>query len=442
MKPLLSIALSFLLAPWLPADVGSSGTHLTGVQETEHFHVRYRPGSRAGASVDRTAALVELEYAEILEELGIAGKVDESEPFLLFLYDDLEELEEITGVGGTGGFSAGRESHAPWDNDQTRKHEVVHIVVAAMEPTGKEERNMFFAEGIANAVLEFVHGIPVHSVAAYERNRGSLPALRTLVEHPDFYTFLGEHPGLNAYDVAGSFFLYLLETHKPRKVMEYYHGKPIEKALGKSIERIEKGWHARLDAFPIRPALETLLRQRRGDGGEFTKLEPPPRDLPAEVLGAPEDWRSVLGELVATDEIGEWKLGGDIVTAHNSNGADWSHAEVPDATLGDCVLRLKAKTGGKCWGVKIRYGGGCEAILLGMGAFIYTPAGGIAFTDTLKLKANDEVDLILRVHGGHAEVWVNETFYLEADLALSPSPIGIGLVGGDATFTEFGVREL
>ena len=120
-----------------------------------------------------------------------------------------EELAEITGVSGTGGFSAGRETHIEWEDDQTRKHEVVHIVVAAMKKTGDEPRNMFFAEGIANAVLEFVHGIPVHSVAAYERKRGSLPDLRTLVEHPDFYAFLDEHPGLNAYDVGGSFFLYL-----------------------------------------------------------------------------------------------------------------------------------------------------------------------------------------------------------------------------------------
>ncbi len=240
----LSLWIALLLfAGTAQADIGETARYLTGEQETEHFKIRYRPSSRAGASVDRVAHEIELEYAEIVRELGIAGKVQERPRFGLFLYDSVAEMNSITGLGGSGGFAAGREVHIPWDNDQTRKHELVHIVVAAMKSTGDEPRNMFFAEGIANAVLEYVHGIPVHAVAAYERKRGSLPELKTLVEHPDFYAFLREHPGFNGYDVGGSFFLYLLETYPPKKVMTYYHGKPIRKALGKSIEKIEKGWH-------------------------------------------------------------------------------------------------------------------------------------------------------------------------------------------------------
>ena len=433
---------SFPILPLLLAILVAPDDRLGEVQVTEHFHVRYRAGSRAGASVDRHAHLLELEYAEILSELGIAGRVDESESFRIFLYDDLAELKEITGVSGTGGYSAGRESHIPRDNDQTRKHELVHIVVAAMEPTGEEARNMFFAEGIANAVLEFVHGIPVHSVAAYERQRGSLPELRTLVEHPDFYAFLSANPGLNAYDVGGSFFLYLLETYKPRKVMEYYHGKPIRKALGKSLEKVEQGWHARLDAFPLRPELATLLSQRRGDGGEFTKLSPPEKNLPAELLGEPGSWTSVLADLSPQDEIATWQIGPGSIAGENPSGSDWSHLELPGRRFGDCALRLKARTGESCWGVKIRYGGDCEAILLGQGAFIYTPRGGIAHSPSSRLKADSAVDLILVVRENHAWVYVDESLLLEADLPLEPAFIGLGLVGGKATFEELAVREL
>jgi hypothetical protein len=81
-------------------------------------------------------------------------------------------------------------------------------------------------------------------------------------------------------------------------------------------------------------------------------------------------------------------------------------------------------------------------MVLGMGSFIYTPAGGIAFKDTMKLRADAEVELITRVRGNHVEVWVDEVPLLETDLALSPSTVGIGLVGGDATFTGFAVRRL
>ncbi|MEM6672694.1 MAG: hypothetical protein AAF726_07600 [Planctomycetota bacterium] len=432
----LLLALTPTVAGMPPSDVHS------GKESTEHFVIRYRPGSRAGAAVDRTAHMVELEYAEIVEKLALEGRVDESEPFEIYLYDDVGELQEISGVKGAGGFATGREVHIPWDNDQTRKHEIVHIAVAAMESKGDERRNMFFADGLANAVLEYVHGIPVHSVAAYERKRGSLPTLEELTSHPDFYAYLRENPGLNGYDVGGSYFLYLLRTYGPRKVMDYYHGKPIKKALGRSLAKIEKSWHEHLDAFPVRPELETLLMQRRGDGGEFTEFGPPEKNMPADVLGDPKDRTSVLADVVATDEVGTWKLEKDAARGSNPSGGDWSHVEVSGPKRGDCVLRMRAKTGSSCWGLKLRYGAGCEAILLGQGAFIYTPEGGIAHTDRVRLKGDTEVEIVLRVRRGRAEMYVDGALVLEAELQLEPSQIGFGLVGGEATIREFEVRDL
>lgn len=448
------IASSLLLAFLLPAaapsldidlriDFGSSRTALTELAITEHFEIHARPRSRAAAELDRTAALVELEYAEIVHELGLKGRVDESEPFYLFLYDDIASMDEITGAPGSGGFSAGRETHMPWDNDQTRKHELVHIVAAACPETGSEARNMFFAEGIANAVLEYVHGVPVHAVAAYERERGTLPALPELVEHPDFYAFLGEHPGLNGYDVGGSFFLYLLETFPPQKVMDYVKGKPIEKALGRKLPRIEKGWHERLDAFPMRPALRILLSQRRSDGGEFAKYAPPPRPVsptPADVLGQPAEWKMLHASLAAADEITAWKIGDESAFADNPDGAEWSHADVPGDRAGDFVLRVKVKTGASCYGIKLHHGQ-TQALVLGMGSFIYIDVGGIAFDEKVRLKPNTEHDLVLALRGGHATFYLDGHFLLEADVPRDEAPIGIGVVGGSATFREFAIRE-
>ncbi len=416
---------------------------LSGKLRTEHFVIRYRPGSRAGASVDRTAHLAELEYAEIVAKLELAGRVADDKPFELYLYDDLPELAAITGVRGTGGYSSGRESHVPWDNDQTRKHELVHIVVAAMDRTGKEKRNIFFAEGLANSALGFVHGVPVHAVAAYELQRKTLPKLESLTSHPDFYRFLKENPGLNAYDVGGSYFLYLLESHPPSKVMDYYHGLDIQTALGVSLEEAEAGWHARLTAFPMRPALRTLLSQRRGDGGAFTKRKRfVPQELPADVLGEADSWTSVISAGEPIDEVSTWTIGKDLVTGKNPSGGDWSHVEVPGDAHGDCVIRIRAKAGPECWGLKVRYGPGCEAILLGQGAFIYTPKGGVAHTDSIRLAPGRHIDIALRVRNGHAEMYVQGNLLLEADLKLEPSRIGFGLVGGTATIKGFAFRDL
>lgn len=440
LAPLL-VALTVLPTPNTAAEIGDSQKLLKGLETTEHFELHFRENSRAGAAVDRIAHLIEPEYARIVSTLGIRGMVEESEPFHLYLYDDLEELRTITGVSGTGGFSAGRESHMPWDNDQTRLHEVVHIVVAAMESTGDEERSLFFAEGIANAVLQFVHGIPVHSVAAYEKRRGSLPSLTDLTSHPDFYAFLGENPGLNAYDVAGSYFLFLLENYSPKKVMSYYHGKPIKKALGKSLARIEKDWHEHLDEFPVRPALLTLLQQRRGDGGEFSHVLSVEERLGPDLLGEPDQWRSLLSELRAVDEVGTWELGEDGATAKNDSGGDWTIAMAEGSKVGDCVLRAKVQTQGSCWGVKLRYGQSARLMVLGMGAFIYGPGGAAASTSAYKL-GDQEVDLVLHIAGGRAKGYVNGDLLLETDVPADKVEVGVGLVGGGAKFTSVSVREL
>src|SRR5688572_7594431 len=92
---------------------------LKGVEKTEHFTIRFRPGSRAAAAVDRIAVMAEREFATIAKALDLKpeGGLE------LHLYDDLAELVAVTRTRGNAGFSAGNTSHVPYDNDQTRFHE-------------------------------------------------------------------------------------------------------------------------------------------------------------------------------------------------------------------------------------------------------------------------------------------------------------------------------
>jgi len=441
---MLHLAIALTASTAIPAaqlGLGDSLRLLTDKEITAHFELHARPGSRAAAALDRTAYLLELEYARVLHELGIAGRVDEKTPFHLFLYDSVAEIEKVTEIGGTGGFSAGRESHVPWEDDQTRLHELIHIVVAAMETTGDEPRNLFFAEGLANALLRFVHGVPVHAVAAYERRRGSLPALRETIEHPDFYAYLGEHPGLNAYDVGGSFFRYLLDRFDAPRVMDYYHGRSIEEALGLTLTQAEEGWHATLDATVMRPALMTLLSQRRGDGGQFSHILTVDERL-GDRLGDPREWTSVLHRLAAVDEHARWRFEEGLAAADNPSGADWSIAEVPEELFADCMLRARVKVDGTCWGVKLRYGACARAMVLGQGTFVYSGEECVASSPEFQLRPDAEVDLLLVVREGRAEVYVDGAKVLEAEVATEPSRIGVGVVGGKAEFHALAVRRL
>src|SRR5688572_26483678 len=109
----MALVLATLAMP-APAPAGDPAAVLKDTVKTEHFDLHVRPGSRAAAAVERTAAAAERDLERIAETL--AHKRDAR--FHLFLYDDLDELARITGVSGTGGFSSGDQCHVPWDNDQ------------------------------------------------------------------------------------------------------------------------------------------------------------------------------------------------------------------------------------------------------------------------------------------------------------------------------------
>ncbi len=174
-------------------------TH-TGSITTKHFDVLYRPNSRAGASAERTAAMAERE----LENICTALKIDNDGRYKLYLYDGVGELLAITKTQGNSGFSSDDAMHIPFDNDQTRFHEMVHVVAHRMPKTGKEPRNMFFVEGLANALLEYVHGNNVHAIAKFAKKNKRLPKLNEMTSQPDFYQWMRGRPKLNAYDVAAS----------------------------------------------------------------------------------------------------------------------------------------------------------------------------------------------------------------------------------------------
>jgi hypothetical protein len=252
----------------------SADKALTGVEHTAHFDIRYRPLSRAAAGVDRVTVMAERDLSAMSAQLNI--KVEGK--YVLWIYDSEKELSTITAGGHDAehprlqihAFSGDDGSHIAFDDDQTRFHEMVHIVVFnRLQKSGDEPRNMFFAEGLANGLLEFVSGVHVHAVAAFYKKRGRLPAIVELTGTKDFYGWLCAHPNFDAYDIGGSWFRWLLDTQGAEKTKLYYTGTPALRAFGSSESDLEQVWHTALDAFVLRPEVETLLRQRNGERAAF-----------------------------------------------------------------------------------------------------------------------------------------------------------------------------
>ena len=411
-------------------------TH-TAKQETEHFEIRYRPGSRAGASVDRVAVLAERELQRICSQLGI--KVRGS--FVLYLYDDVEDLTKTSGVGGTAGFSAGNASHIPHDNDQTRYHEMVHIVAYNLLPrSGSEKRNLFFAEGLANACLEFGHGVPVHAVAKYYRTKGVLPELGKMLHTEDFYAWLRARPGFNAYDVGGSLFRFLLDQYGAARTTKYYMGASAKKAFGTGEKKLEKKWHETLDLFAMRPALEKLLEERHGASVRMLEARNAPAGLPPSILGKPGDWKSLMKAKLIPKNSAKWLRRGRSIIGTSSE-AVWSVCELGEETFGDCVVRARITTE-KSTPIQLRLGDGNQGMLVN-GTFLYRGKKSVAHSALARMSSlRKTTDFVLVRKAGKIEIWIDGRKVLSTDADSSRAPVGIAFHRGRVVFEEVQVRVL
>jgi hypothetical protein len=416
------------------AALAAAQEPLGGSVKTAHFDVRFREGSRAEASVDRVASLVEADLARILAELGTK---DFAPTIRLCLYDDVAELQRVTGVPAAG-FSVPLCSHVPHDNDQTRVHELVHVVAERFREHGSESRNLFFAEGLANAVLRYVDGVHVDCVAAFHKQRGDLPAMGEVHALPDFYAWLREHPFVGSYDVAGSWMRFLLDAHGAAKVRRYYKGVPAKEAFGKDVAALEQEWHAHLDTVALRAGTKRLLQQRLGrtaaerdpDAGALAGLlEPASAWLQLDAVAG--------GDAAKTEADG---VGKALALTGAANVGDWCEARF-DGDHGDAVVRCTVEPQGTCFGVKIQLGGDCQAIVLrGQGAFLYCKSRAAAHDGSIALGRT--VQIVLKRRGTRASMWVDGNLVLEGEVDAAAAPVGIGCVGGPARFREVAVRTL
>jgi hypothetical protein len=425
-----------ILFPLLAATAPAQDDVLTGKERTAHFEIRFRPGSRAEASVDRVASLVEDELARILQDVGL-----EQFPHViqLWLYDDSDELMRVTGVTA-GGFSVPLASHVPHDNDQTRVHELVHVVAEKFTEQGSEDRNLFFAEGLANAVLRFVSGVHVDAVAAFHKRRGDLPSMAEMHAVGDFYAWLGQHPAVNSYDVGGSWMRFLLDAHGAAAVRRYYKGVPVQEAFGKDLASLEKEWHARLDAVTLRPGVLALLNERHGRNA--AEKNPGEAKLGAGVLGAEAEWQARGGaDLHAGDPGAADGDGGALALSGRASQGDWCMVRL-GGEVGDAIARGTFEPGKGCYGVQLQLGPGCQGMVLrGQGTFVYGRDGCTGHDGGVQL-GDHPVEIVLRRRQGRASVWIDGQLVLEADVDAAAGPLGVGCVGGPARVRGIAVRAL
>ena len=418
------------------ALAGPEETHTASVR-TKHFTIHYRPGSRAGASVDRVAVMAERDLQRICAqlELPVDGR------FRLFLYDGVPELWAITGTTGVGGYSAVDASHVPFDNDQTRFHEMVHVVAYRMPKSGEETRGYFHFDGLANALLEFVDGVHVHAVAKFYRRRKRLPALREMTGG-NFYAWLAKHPGFSGYDVAASWMRFLLDTYGVDRFKRYYTGTPAREAFGSPPEKLEAAWHELLDGYGLRPEVETLLRRRHNERVDFDRFPLTVEErLPAEILGEPEDWKDLDAASMRPETAADWSRTGEVLHGKNAT-PQWSWCAVGKRKYGSCAVQAVIRPSAGSLGVALRLGRKIQALVVQNGVFHYRKDQSVASTNKEVLGSRPRLHLLLVRKGGEMQVWLDGVLVLTSRVDKRPAPIGVGVAGGTASFLDVSVRTL
>ena len=407
-----------------------------GALKTKRFEVRFRPGSRAAADAARQGAAAERDLDRIATALETAPKG----PFVLWIYDDVNELTAATGTTGTGGFSSGNASHVPYDNDQTRLHELVHLVAYEWPKSGPEPRNLWFAEGIANAVLEYVHGVHVHAVAAHYERAGKLPSLAEMTGAADAYAWMRAHPGFNAYDVAASWMRFLLDTHGAAKVKRYYTGTPAKAAFGVDLPAAEKAWRAMLLAWESRPEVETLLKIR--DGDPTASFAPFAEGVPAALLGKPEDWAPVPFKALALQKPSVWTSAPTGLSARNE-AEEWTACEFGAENYEDCVVRVRISTTDYT-PVQVRFGADNQVLFVWNGTYLFRGDQPVAQDPAVRLPmGSSRIDAVVARTGRRIEAWVDGRKALSTDEGTSaPQHIGVGLHKGAAKYEDVRVRRL
>ncbi|MHC4550297.1 MAG: hypothetical protein ACYTEZ_16120 [Planctomycetota bacterium] len=385
--------------------------------------------------MDRTAVVAERDLKRIcaLLDIPVTGT------FKIYLYDGVPELAAITRTTGNAGFSAGDASHIPYDNDQTRFHELVHVVAHRLPKSGAEPRSLFFADGLANALLEFVHGVHVHAVASFYRRRRQLPALEQMTA-ADFYAWLRDHPGFNAYDVAASWIRFLLDAHGIQSVKRYYTGTPAKEAFGVPRAKLETAWHRLLDGYALRPEVETLLRQRHGEAVRFRRYPLAPEErLPPEVRGRPEEWQDLADARLRPQDPAEWSREQKVLRGRRKLPT-WSWCELGTRKYSHCAVRAVVVADTGTLGVALRVGETVQALLVLNGVFHYRRDQSVKWNLAEKLRPQRKIHFVLVRKGGAMEVWLDGFRVLTSRTDKKAAPVAVGVAGGSARFEKVAVR--
>ena len=247
------------------ANMRSITEVLSGTRRTEHFVIHYAPRSPDARNIEAIAAEHEFAWQRLHDAMG--GRAPDG-PIHSFLFQTREQKRTLMGAGGV-------QVAAPWRRQiyldhrsfphPVLQHELAHVFGATIgDPIFGVSRsgfriNVALVEGLATALAPRASDrLDLHDQAAVLHRLDKRPPMAAIMG-PGFFASASSV----AYTAAGSFCLWLIETHGFEPMAELYRNAgDFEAAYATPLRELERKWLAFLETREIEEADVEAQRQR------------------------------------------------------------------------------------------------------------------------------------------------------------------------------------
>lgn len=248
----LAISMLTLFSAWLlryPLHLETGFAYhnriMSGIITTEHFDIRYEPGTMDDWEVDWLAAEHEFRHGQLADFLGI----DETPRFTTYIYSSPDRKKFLMGAGHTqmeDPINLSVHLNPSSFPHSMLKHEIAHLFTAEFGlPVLGISLSPGLLEGIAVAADWPEGGGTPHIMASSLLESGGDFSADRLISPLSFWTGSGSRN----YNLAGSFVRFLIDSYGMDKLRMAYPAASFKKAYGVSLDILDRDWKEFLETI-------------------------------------------------------------------------------------------------------------------------------------------------------------------------------------------------
>ena len=219
---------------------------LSAKYETEHFTIRYTPGSFTKDEIAFAGEEHEFRFAQDEQALNLKFPTK----ITSFIYPDEETKHRFIGTGTTN-------IAKPWRNEihinksdwqEVLKHELVHVLAGSFGlPIIHAHYNVGLTEGLAVAIDGDWGNRTLHEYAAAIKKFGIVSHPENLISAQGFMT---QGSGVS-YVLMGSFCKFLIERNGIETFKYLYGGYGVQTVYNTTYAELVKEWQAEIDHIQV-----------------------------------------------------------------------------------------------------------------------------------------------------------------------------------------------